>query len=68
MTQTYQLWQKKVKRSEGPFFQFLYKMHKMLTFIFTGKRINFGNYSCLIKSDVEKISSKPIYGAVFQEQ
>ena len=50
---------KRVKRSEGPFFQFLYKMHKMLTFIFTGKRINFGNYSCLIKSDVEKISSKP---------
>ena len=22
---------KRVKRSEGPFFQFLYKMHKMLT-------------------------------------
>ena len=50
---------KRVKRSEGPFFQFLYKIHKILTFIFTGKRINFGNYSCLIKSDVEKISSKP---------
>ena len=56
---------KRVKRSEGPFFQFLYKMHKMLTFIFTGKRINFGNYSCLIKSDVEKISSKPCLWSSF---
>ena len=34
-------------------------MHKIITFIFTGKKMNFGNYSCLIKSDVEKISSKP---------
>ena len=56
---------KRVKRSEGPFFQFLYKIHKILTFIFTGKRINFGNYSCLIKSDVEKISSKPCLWSSF---
>ena len=33
-------------------------MHKLLTFIFTGKNINFGNYSCLTKEDVSEISSK----------
>ena len=49
---------KRVKRSEGPFFQLLYQLHKLITFIFTGKIINFGNYSILIKSDVEKLYSK----------
>ena len=38
---------KRVKRSEGFIFQILYQVHKVLTFIFTGKRINFGNYSCI---------------------
>ena len=50
---------KRVKRSEGPFFQSLYHLHKLITFIFTGKIINFGNYSILTKSDVEKLHSKP---------
>ena len=49
---------KRVKRSEGLFFQFLYQLHKVITFIFTGKNINFGNYSILTRSDVEKIHSK----------
>ncbi len=49
---------KRVKRSEGPFFQFLYQLHKLITFIFTGKNINFGNYSILTRSDVEKLYSK----------
>ena len=49
---------KRVKRSEGPFFQSLYKIHKLITFIFTGHNINFGNYSLLTKSDVEKLHSK----------
>ena len=49
---------KRVKRSEGPFFQFLYFMHKIITLLFTGKKINFGNYSCLKKKDVAYISSK----------
>ena len=40
---------KRVKRSEGPFFQLLYQIHKIITYIFTGKNINFGNYSCLTK-------------------
>jgi polyisoprenyl-phosphate glycosyltransferase len=49
---------KRVKRSEGIFFQFLYQVHKLITFIFTGKKINFGNYSILTKKDVEKIHSE----------
>ena len=50
---------KRVKRSEGPFFQLLYQLHKIITYIFTGKNINFGNYSCLTKHDVEKIYLEP---------
>ena len=48
---------KRVKRSEGPFFKFLYLMHKVITYVFTGKSIRFGNYSCLTKQDVEKLHS-----------
>ena len=33
-------------------------MHKMITFIFTGKYINFGNYSCLTKNDTKVLSGK----------
>jgi len=49
---------KRIKRSEGSFFQFLYFMHKLITLVFTGKKINFGNYSCLIKEDVRKLSNQ----------
>ena len=49
---------KRIKRSEGFFFQSLYQLHKLITFIFTGQNINFGNYSILTKSDVEKLHSK----------
>tara|TARA_B100001248_G_scaffold258026_1_gene241494 strand:- start:109 stop:981 length:873 start_codon:yes stop_codon:yes gene_type:complete len=49
---------KRVERSEGPFFQFLYQVHKLITLIFTGKNINFGNFSILTKEDVEKLHSK----------
>ena len=48
---------KRIKRSEGPFFQLLYQFHKIITYIFTGKNISFGNYSCLTKKDVEKLHS-----------
>ena len=51
---------KRVKRSEGIFFKSLYEIHKIITFIFTGKNINFGNYSCLTKKDVKKIFSKVV--------
>ena len=49
---------KRVQRSEGPLFQLLYKIHKFVTFIFTGKNMNFGNYCLLTKKDVEKLHSK----------
>ena len=49
---------KRIKRSEGFFFQCLYKMHKIITYIFTGKSIRFGNYSCLTRQDVEKLQSE----------
>ena len=49
---------KRVQRSEGPFFQFLYQVHKLITLVFTGKNINFGNYSILTKQDVETLHSK----------
>ena len=47
---------KRIKRSEGLIFQTLYQVHKLITFIFTGKKINFGNYSCLTKRDVNILS------------
>ena len=49
---------KRVKRSEGPMFQALYQLHKLITFIFTGKKMNFGNYCCLTKKDVSTIIDK----------
>tara|TARA_B110000211_G_scaffold220997_1_gene268178 strand:+ start:1150 stop:2022 length:873 start_codon:yes stop_codon:yes gene_type:complete len=49
---------KRVKRSEGFLFQLLYYIHKYLTLLTTGKLINFGNYSCLTKSDLEILSTK----------
>tara|TARA_B100000963_G_scaffold323110_1_gene307710 strand:+ start:3843 stop:4715 length:873 start_codon:yes stop_codon:yes gene_type:complete len=48
---------KRIKRSEGFVFQSLYQIHKFITFFFTGKNINFGNYSCLTKKDSFKISN-----------
>tara|TARA_Y100000768_G_scaffold195261_1_gene146506 strand:+ start:2713 stop:3591 length:879 start_codon:yes stop_codon:yes gene_type:complete len=49
---------KRVKRSEGLFFQSLYQLHKLITFIFTGQNVNFGHYSILTRNDVEKLHSK----------
>ncbi len=45
----------RVKRSEGKFFKFLYQCHKILTYVFTGKSIKFGNYSCLPKKAVSEL-------------
>ena len=45
----------RIKRSEGPFFKLLYECHKILTYVFTGKLIKFGNYSCLPKADADKL-------------
>ena len=33
-------------------------MHKLITLVFTGKKINFGNYSCLTNEDVKKLSTQ----------
>jgi len=49
---------KRIKRSEGFVFQSLYEIHKIITFIFTGKKINFGNFSCLTIKDAENLSTK----------
>ena len=49
---------KRIKRSEGFLFQTLYQIHKIITLIFTGRNINFGNYSCLTKNDLEILSTK----------
>ena len=49
---------KRIKRSEGFLFQMLYRIHKYITLLTTGKLINFGNYSCLTKSDIKKLSVK----------
>ena len=49
----------RIKRSEGFFFKFCYLVHKYLTFIFTGKSIKFGNYTCLPKSVVSLMIKEP---------
>ena len=49
----------RVKRSEGPIFKLGYLIHKYLTYIFTGKSIKFGNYTCLPKSAVVKMVEEP---------
>ncbi len=49
---------RRIKRSEGFFFKFLYELHKCITLIFTGKKIDFGNYSCLTKKDIETLVEK----------
>ena len=45
----------RVKRSEGLFFRFCYLSHKYLTFIFTGKLIKYGNFTCLPKFAVNQM-------------
>jgi len=49
---------KRIKRSEGFVFRLLYQIHKIVTIIFAGENINFGNYSCLTKNDVKILSGK----------
>ena len=46
------------KRSEGIIFKFLYEAHKLLTLVFTGKLIKFGNFSSLPKIHVEQLIQK----------
>ena len=46
------------KRSEGVIFKVLYEVHKLLTLVFTGKLIKFGNFSSLPKIHVEQLIQK----------
>ena len=48
----------RVKRSEGIIFKTLYEIHKVLTFIFTGKLVKFGNFTCLPKKHVLQLIGK----------
>tara|TARA_Y100001970_G_C14127497_1_gene799801 strand:- start:120 stop:992 length:873 start_codon:yes stop_codon:yes gene_type:complete len=54
----YSIVAKRIKRSEGIFFKFLYECHKFITLIFAGKNINFGNYSCITIKDTKELSKK----------
>ena len=45
----------RIKRSDGIFFKFLYESHKILTYVFTGRLIKFGNYSCLPRETVNRL-------------
>ena len=55
----------RIKRSEGPFFRMLYECHKILTLVFTGKFIKFGNYSCLPKEAAAKLAKVPCIWSSF---
>ena len=45
----------RVKRSEAFIFKFCYFFHKIITLVFTGHSIKFGNFTCLTKLTVEKM-------------
>ena len=45
----------RVKRSEAFIFKFCYLLHKIVTLVFTGHSIKFGNFTCLTKLTVEKM-------------
>ena len=45
----------RIKRSEGLLFKLCYEAHKLITLIFTGQNIKFGNFTLLPKSVVEKM-------------
>ena len=45
----------RVKRSEGLIFKIGYIVHKLFTFIFTGRSVKFGNFTCLPKKTVIKL-------------
>jgi len=45
----------RIKRSESLIFKLCYEAHKLLTLIFTGQNIKFGNFTLLPRSIVEKM-------------
>lgn len=63
---------KRVKRSEGVIFKVFYQIHKLITLIFTGHKINFGNFTFLTKNDLTHLSKEPLlwksYSASFKKK
>ena len=47
------------KRSEGIVFKILYEVHKLLSIVFTGKLIKYGNFTCLPKDHLKQLIQKP---------
>ena len=47
----------RLKRKENIFFKLLYKLHLLITFLFTGKYINFGNYCSFNSLNLKKLLS-----------
>ena len=45
----------RIKRTENLIFKLSYSIHKLITLVFTGQSIKFGNYTCLPKSTVGKM-------------
>jgi len=47
----------RIKRSESAFFKLSYNLHKILTLVLTGYSIKFGNFMCILKQDLNLITS-----------
>ena len=47
----------RLKRTENIFFKFLYKLHLFITFLLTGRYIDFGNYCSFNSSNLKKLLS-----------
>ena len=45
----------RLKRTENIFFKFLYKFHLFITFLLTGRYIDFGNYCSFNSSNLKKL-------------
>ena len=45
----------RIKRSENFIFKLCYEIHKIITLVFTGRLIKFGNFTCIPKIIVEKM-------------
>jgi hypothetical protein len=45
----------RIKRSESLLFKTCYQIHKLITLVFTGQSIKFGNFTCLPKTTVDKM-------------
>jgi polyisoprenyl-phosphate glycosyltransferase len=46
---------KRMSRQEGRKFKFFYRLYKLFFFLLVGKKISFGNFMCLSKSQVTKL-------------